>query len=125
MITQEQFDALVARVEALEAQLKRQGPKKMLAPSRGEVILFFESLQLPSSDGEWFFDKCEGNGWRAGGAPIKNWQATVRAWMKAKYLPSQKFNGNGAHHRHAAEDNGQAWKRAQAEQQAKLGRAAP
>ena len=41
-------------------------------------------------DAEYFFSKCEGNGWTNGGKPIKDWKATLRAWKAQGYLPSQK-----------------------------------
>lgn len=47
---------------------------------------------LPDSDGEWFFYKCQGCGWTNGGKPIRDWQATIRAWKTAGYLPSQKHS---------------------------------
>jgi len=58
-----------------------------------EVQAFCQEIELPASDAEWFFYKCEGNGWKNGGKPILDWQATIRAWKAGGYLPSQK---NGA-----------------------------
>lgn len=58
-----------------------------------EVSAFFTAEELPDSDAEWFFEKCNGNGWTNGGKPIKDWKSTVRSWRAAGYLPSQK-NGN-------------------------------
>lgn len=57
--------------------------------------LFFASQELPVSDADWFFHKCEGNGWRNGGKPILDWRATVRSWKAGGYLPSQKNSSNG------------------------------
>jgi hypothetical protein len=50
--------------------------------SRGEGIV--------ESDADWFFWKCEANGWSNGGKPIQDWKATLRSWQRARYLPSQK-----------------------------------
>ena len=50
--------------------------------SKGEGII--------QSDADWFFWKCESNGWTNGGKPILDWKATLRAWQRARYLPSQK-----------------------------------
>lgn len=56
------------------------------------------SIGLPKSDGQWFVDKCIGNGWTNGGEPIKDWKATIRAWKTAGYMASQKGgNGTGDH----------------------------
>lgn len=58
-----------------------------------EVLDYCTELDLAEKDGEWFFDKCEGCGWKNGGAPIKDWKATVRQWKIQGYFPSQKSNG--------------------------------
>jgi hypothetical protein len=55
-----------------------------------EVVEFAKSIGLPESDGEYLFHKWEGNGWTNGGSPVKNWKATIRSWVKGKFLPSQK-----------------------------------
>src|SRR5690606_36444578 len=54
------------------------------------ILLFFQDLHLPKGDAEWFFHKCEGNGWRNGNSPIKDWRSTVRAWKAGGFMPSQK-----------------------------------
>jgi hypothetical protein len=58
-----------------------------------ESVAYCLEKGLIESDGEWFFDKCEGNGWKNGGDPIEDWKATIRAWQKAGYMPSQKNKG--------------------------------
>ncbi len=63
---------------------------KATASSEEEVTTFVLSLGLPGSDGIWFFNKCEGNGWKNRGQPIRDWKATIRSWQSASYLPSQK-----------------------------------
>lgn len=55
-----------------------------------DVKLLCASLGLPVTDAEWFFHKCEANGWTNAGKPIKDWQATVRSWKAGGYMPSQK-----------------------------------
>lgn len=66
-------------------------------PSKGrgtkqQIEKFFAELSLPRSDAEWFFFKCEGNGWTNGGKRILDWKATIRSWKAGRYLPSQKNN---------------------------------
>lgn len=57
---------------------------------------FASEIGLLSSDGEWFFYKCVGNGWTNNGKPIKDWKATIRQWKISCILPSLKPNsGNG------------------------------
>lgn len=58
--------------------------------SVGEITEYSVKLGLPASDGQWAFDKWEGNGWKNGGAPIKDWKATIRAWKIAGHMASQK-----------------------------------
>lgn len=68
---------------------------------------FTESLGLPTSDGASCFHKWEGNGWKNGQNPVKDWKATIRSWQSAGYLPSQK-NGkqnNGTNHQNSASRN--------------------
>lgn len=55
-----------------------------------EARSFCKEIGLPESDGESFFYKCEGNGWRNNTQPIKDWKSTVRHWKIAGYMPSQK-----------------------------------
>ena len=55
-----------------------------------EVREFCKQIGLPETIADWFFHKCEGNGWMNGKNKIKNWQSTIRAWRAAGYLPNQK-----------------------------------
>lgn len=64
--------------------------KKAKASSQEEVIAFCQAIDLPASDGEWFWNKCEGNGWKNAKSPIKDWKAVLRSWKTAGYLPSSK-----------------------------------
>lgn len=61
--------------------------------SRGsieEIRKFCIDESLTESDGDWFFHKCEGNGWTNKGSPIRDWKATIRSWRAAGYMPSQR-----------------------------------
>jgi hypothetical protein len=64
---------------------------KMTKPTIEEVIEFAQSLGLPASDGEATFYKWEGNGWKNGSNPVKDWRATLRSWKAGGFLPSQKI----------------------------------
>lgn len=68
---------------------KKENPAKQKATLE-EVTEFCLALELPASDAEYFFNKCEGNGWRNGNKAIRDWKATIRSWKIARYLPSQK-----------------------------------
>ena len=60
-----------------------------------EVREFAKGEGVSESDADWFFYKCEGNGWTNAGKKIRDWKATFRSWHKARYLPSQKQGVNG------------------------------
>jgi hypothetical protein len=68
-------------------------PQGFSKPSMEQVKLYCSKAGISMADAEWFYHKCEGNGWKNGGRPIKSWEHTLVAWKTAKYLPSQK---NGA-----------------------------
>lgn len=77
---------------------------KAKAGSENDVIAYAESIGLPPSDGTFFWNKWEANGWTINGKRIRDWAAIIRQWKAAGYLPSQKNGGtNGAHR-----GNGQA-----------------
>ena len=75
-------------------------PEKQVSKARAldlaEVQAFVASEGLPVSDADYFWNKCEGNGWKNGGNSIKDWRATVRSWKAASYLPSQKARTQNA-----------------------------
>jgi hypothetical protein len=54
------------------------------------VKSFCSEVGLPATDGEWFYYKCEGSGWKNNKVQICDWRMTVRAWQKAGIFPSQK-----------------------------------
>ena len=85
-------DAVTGNRDIAEAEAEAEAFKKK-TKARGtieEVVEFSKSIGLPESDGEYLFHKWEGNGWTNGGSPVKNWKATIRSWVKGKFLPSQK-----------------------------------
>lgn len=64
--------------------------RPFLKPQMAEVKLHCAKLGLPENDAEWFYHKCEGNGWTNNGKPIRGWASTISAWKVAGYMPSQK-----------------------------------
>lgn len=70
--------------------------KKKEKPTIDDVRLFCSESGLLESDGDYMFHHWESNGWTKSGKPIKNWQAMIRSWKSAKYLPSQKSNNRFA-----------------------------
>lgn len=59
-------------------------------PTLESVKLCCQKTGVPDSDAEWFWHKCQANGWTNGGKPIKSWPHTIASWKAAGYLPSQK-----------------------------------
>lgn len=62
----------------------------------GEIVEFCKSEGLTESDGRYFFNHWESNGWTVSNRPIQNWKAVIRKWKEAGHVPSQKVNGNGS-----------------------------
>ena len=58
--------------------------------SADDLKSYAKSINLPESDGQYLFDKWEGNGWTNGGNKIKCWKATMRTFKGGGWLPSQK-----------------------------------
>lgn len=95
--------------------------KKKGKASYEEVKAFCSELSIPVSDGEWFWNKCEGNGWTNGGKPIRDWRATIRSWKAAGYLPSQKSHSTGVKSAAEPEPETPGWRELKAEMESKLG----
>jgi hypothetical protein len=77
-----------------ELEKETEAPK-VIEPNKArgtaeEFVTFCVELGLPKSDGEWVFDKWNGNGWKNGSESIKCWRSTIRAWKTAGYMASQK-----------------------------------
>jgi hypothetical protein len=48
-------------------------------------------IGLTSSDGDFLFEKWEGNGWKVNDHPIRDWRMTAKAWKRVgNIFPSQK-----------------------------------
>lgn len=75
--------------KANQNQNQNQEPSKKTC-TLDEAKAFALELGQPASDGEACFYKWEGNGWKNGTSPIKDWKATMRSWKASGYLPSQK-----------------------------------
>lgn len=75
--------------------LEREAFKRTKARgTQTQVVCYCIELGLRREDGDWFFNKCEGCGWKNGGKAIMDWKATVRAWKGISVFPSQKMVGN-------------------------------
>jgi len=64
------------------ASLPRTPKAKFTKPAANDVRAYAVELGEKNFDAEKFIDYYESNGWRVGKNPMKNWQASVRNWLK-------------------------------------------
>lgn len=83
------YDALRSRAD-VAIRVARHRETEKPRPTIEEVKAHCLKLGLPESDAEWFFHKCEGNGWTNDGKPIRSWTSTISSWKAAGYMASQK-----------------------------------
>lgn len=91
------YEAIRTKAD-LSMRVARHREKEKISPSENkftkptleEVKLSCAKTGIYDADADWFFNKCEGNGWTNSGKPIKSWQHTLASWKAAGYLPSQK-----------------------------------
>lgn len=84
------IDVCLGLAEELPGMPESDRDTRFKKPTLDEIIAYAKSRRIQLTDAEWFYDKCVGCGWKNNGKPIVDWQATLRAWYKAGYLPSQK-----------------------------------
>ena len=61
---------------------KREGAStKFMPPAEAEVRAYWAEQSL-SGDADAFRDYYQGNGWRVGKSPMKDWRATARNWSR-------------------------------------------
>lgn len=96
--TCKQASTVLTHAEAEEDTESEAGGKTGVLPlkskARGsmeEVVAYVTGHgNLPSTDGEWFYDKMLASGWKNDGKDVKDWKATVRTWKSISIFPSQK-----------------------------------
>lgn len=77
-----------ANEEEVEVEAKKdiltdvQRKPRFSKPSVGEVAAYASERGCPSFDAERFVDHYESNGWKVGKAPMKDWKAAVRNWIR-------------------------------------------
>ena len=97
-----QFRHAVALADRLDHTVQGEFfPDDFGTKSRGtlnQVKAYCLSQGLTQEDGEWFFFKCEGCGWKNNGKAIVDWQATVGAWKRVgNIFPSHKSTALNGH----------------------------
>jgi hypothetical protein len=63
--------------------------KKFMKPPVEEIKAYCAERKN-QIDAEYFYDHYEGNGWKIGKTPMKDWKATVRNWERNGYSGSKK-----------------------------------
>lgn len=58
--------------------------------SEKDTVDYCRSIGLPETDGHYFWDKWQGNGFKNAKEPMKDWKAVIRSWKTAGHCPSQK-----------------------------------
>lgn len=68
-----------------EVKADKARPSSVIA-----VVEYCKKLALPETEGEFFWNKWEANGYANGKKKILDWKATIRSWKAAGWCPSQK-----------------------------------
>ncbi len=64
---------------------------KKKASTEEEVVQYCSSIGLTEEDGKWFWEKCEGCGWKNAGKSIEDWKLTISSWKRVGTIfPSHK-----------------------------------
>lgn len=98
----EEFRFLTRQLLKLDEQLTQAAlpgfAELPSAKARGtlkQVQEYCLERKLTAQDAEWFFNKCEGVGWKISNNAIKDWKAVVRQWQAAGIFPSLKGTNGG------------------------------
>ena len=84
--------------ESPPAKEKKKAPRKVFVkPTPIEIQAYVDEHQL-NVDVERFFDYYEGNGWKVGKNPMKDWKATARNWSR------NNFDKGGGSNKRASTD---------------------
>lgn len=70
-------------------------PKPKSRGTLEEVLSHAQHIGLDEDDGRWFFEKCEGCGWKNGRVAIQDYKMTMSSWKRQGYYPSQRHSKNG------------------------------
>ena len=67
---------------SVTANVNRASHARFTIPKESEVVAYFEAQRRTAAEASAFFDYYTANGWRVGKNPMKDWQATVRNWIR-------------------------------------------
>ncbi len=79
---------------------KKATRKVFVKPTPSEIQTYVDEHQL-NVDVERFFDYYEGNGWKVGKNPMKDWKATARNWSRNNFDKGGGFNQRASFNRTA------------------------
>ena len=82
----------IEEVPSLQSHKKRER-KLFVKPTKEEVKAYIEENKYDVDVGK-FYDHYESNGWKVSKNPMKDWQATVRNWDRAKTDKTKNKNRN-------------------------------
>lgn len=74
-----------------EEKRREEGTREKRPQSVTDCIAYCREKGLTEHDGQWLWDKWQGNGFKNGGKPILDWRATVNQWKaQGDIFPSNK-----------------------------------
>lgn len=56
--------------------------EREIPPPMESLKEYFKEKEYPASEAEKFYDHYQANGWKRGKTPMKDWQASVRMWVR-------------------------------------------
>lgn len=81
----------VVYVEQPKVEKKKSTKKVFVKPTPLEIQTYVDEQNL-QIDAERFFDYYEGNGWKIGRNPMKDWKATARNWSRRNEDNGGEYN---------------------------------
>lgn len=90
MDTLQDKDKEKVQIKDKEKAKEKESEKSKSRGTIDELKAFAVELGLPESDGESMFWHWDGNGWKNGPNPVKNWKSGIQKWKSQGWLPSQK-----------------------------------
>lgn len=86
-IHQSHLDEFIRHEDPLNIHRTSKGVRarnsRFRKPTADEVRAYATERGVPDFDADHFVDHYEANGWRVGRAAMKDWQATVRKWIRS------------------------------------------
>lgn len=82
---------LMARCEALMAELARMKASRFTPPTLEQAQAYCAAINMDTAEAQRFMDHHEARGWMLGRVKMKNWQAAMRTWKSnaERFAPRQ------------------------------------